>query len=398
MEGPRSKPIRSSQELVLSLILCSRNDRYQGDSVWRLQTTLNYVARNLVELGKQEDVEVIVADWGSEAPLRDVLHLTPAAAEITWFVHIPPDIAKATQKDSPFSEVHALNAAARRSRGQYIGRIDQDTLVGKQFLETFFQLFAGTRCFDKPLEHTIIWANRLGIPYRFAVRCPSLRQVDQYIRWFGRSLPIDFPGPQKCFFDAPVGIWLVPRAGWEDCGGYNERMIYWGHMEIDMVYRLMQKYTLVHLDNHMDCDFYHLEHYHPLIVRETNRRRNPNRYDDLTYYPNDENWGLFQYPLALLPTVPQNASSGLPGQRSPNLEWPLFMLLLLTARMQTMSDSLIIGSRRAKQLALKSWLSFSRIWNRRAKVAWCAVRGQPLISWPRLLINRWNQRGVLHNK
>lgn len=75
---------------VLPLILCSRNDQYQGNSPLRLETALNYVAQNVYELGRKEDVEVIVADWGSETPLRGVLQLTPAAAKIPLELPLKP--------------------------------------------------------------------------------------------------------------------------------------------------------------------------------------------------------------------------------------------------------------------------------------------------------------------
>ena len=114
-----------------------------GNSRWRLTTALNYVAQNVEEFGREGDVEILVADWGSEIPLREVLQLSPAAARIVSFIVIPPEIAHPLQKDSPFAEVLALNAAARRARGEYIGRVDQDTLVGKRFLEVFFELYEG---------------------------------------------------------------------------------------------------------------------------------------------------------------------------------------------------------------------------------------------------------------
>src|SRR3990172_546005 len=126
---------------ILSLILCSRNDNYMGNPRWRLQTSLNYLARNVYKLGLERKVEVIVSDWGSAEPLNAALQLSPEAATITSFLLTPPKLAKELQKDSPFSEVHALNAAARRSNGEYIGRIDQDTLVGKQFLNIFFEMY-----------------------------------------------------------------------------------------------------------------------------------------------------------------------------------------------------------------------------------------------------------------
>lgn len=55
---------------ALSLILCSRNDRHLGDSRWRLEKALGYVGGPLAALGRAESVEVLVADWGSEVPMR----------------------------------------------------------------------------------------------------------------------------------------------------------------------------------------------------------------------------------------------------------------------------------------------------------------------------------------
>ena len=89
---------------TISLVLCSRGDEYQGNSLWRLQTALNYLGKTVYELGRQEDVEVIVADWGSETPLRNLLKLTTEAAKLVSFMLIPPEIARREQMDSPFPE------------------------------------------------------------------------------------------------------------------------------------------------------------------------------------------------------------------------------------------------------------------------------------------------------
>jgi len=95
------------------------------------------------ELNREEDVEVIVVDWGTEIPLHTVMRLCPAAAAMVSFVVVPPTLAQELQQDSPFSEVLALYAAVRRANGQYIGRVDQDTLVGKRFLKIFFCTLGG---------------------------------------------------------------------------------------------------------------------------------------------------------------------------------------------------------------------------------------------------------------
>ena len=129
---------------VLSLILCSRNDNFQGNSLWRLQTTLNYLAESYIALNRKYQIEVLVVDWGSEIPLRKDLLLLKEAAEITRFIEISPQFAKKHQADSPFAEVLALNIAVRRAKGEYIGRIDQDTLVTTSFFRIFFSLYNAT--------------------------------------------------------------------------------------------------------------------------------------------------------------------------------------------------------------------------------------------------------------
>ena len=120
------------------MIACSRNDQWQGNCLWRLQTTINYTALQAAKLGRLNDIEIIISDWGSNVSLRDTVKLIPEAMQAVRYLYIPPALAKEKQKDSPFAEVFAINAAARRSRGDYIGRIDQDTLVGRSFLEWFF--------------------------------------------------------------------------------------------------------------------------------------------------------------------------------------------------------------------------------------------------------------------
>ena len=104
-----------------------------GNSRWRLETSINLALLNAEKANFLHALEIIISDWGSEIPLSDVLKLVPEAKGRVKFVHVPNDIAKIEQKDSKFPEVIALNAAARRASGEYIGRIDNDTVVGTEF-------------------------------------------------------------------------------------------------------------------------------------------------------------------------------------------------------------------------------------------------------------------------
>jgi len=127
---------------LVTLILCSRNDSYMGNSRWRLETSINLALINAKNAIFLEKLEIVISDWGSEVPLSDMLNLVPEAKGRVKFVHIPPDVAQVEQKDSKFPEVIALNAAARRASGEYIGRIDNDTIVGREFFENFDNLLA----------------------------------------------------------------------------------------------------------------------------------------------------------------------------------------------------------------------------------------------------------------
>jgi hypothetical protein len=379
-----------SRKPVLSLILCSRNDQYMGNSLWRLQTTLNYTAQNVSELGRESDVEIIITDWGSKIPLREALELTPAAARITSFIFIPPQVALVEQKDSPFPEVLALNAAVRRSNGQYIGRIDQDTLVGKRFLSMFFKLHEGTLQLGVPLTSALLFAGRRSIPYRIAVGCPPLWAVERFIHYIGRFLTVERALPTEPFYVTYVGVWLLHRDLWNECGGYDEQWIYMFDMEMEMIARLRQKkYDMINLGMLGDYDFYHLDHYDPQKPRSPvvmNRKLNPKidmnlPSDYLSFHPNNEDWGLIKYPLEIVPYSPGQAGAETESLASPLFKWPAFVLLLASAGAQMVYDNLVLQTSR-----------FVRRWKYRAVVVSEAVHGQSVSSWPTVLKSLWVER------
>lgn len=331
----------------LSLILCSRNDEYMGNSRWRLETALNYAARRAHELGRAGDVEILVADWGSETPLRDVVHLGPEASRMVGFLLIPPEIARPLQRDSPFPEVLALNAAARRATGHYIGRIDQDTLVGGRFLRIFFELLEGRRPLDVPPETTLptalLFANQRMVPYRFAARCPDLASVEQCIRSFGSRLRIELSS-RRPFHAHGVGIWLAHRDLWDECGGYDERMIYMNDMEINMIERLRQRHALVDLGRIVGYDFFHLEHYPPQQPRRsaTHRPVNPRSLFDRpeALNPNGADWGLRHLPIE----APRGVAKA--TAEPPRFDGPRYLRLVGVAAARIAGDTLTLAIRR----------------------------------------------------
>jgi hypothetical protein len=365
---------------ALSLILCSRNDRYMGDSLWRLQTALNYVAQNVRELGREADVEVLVTDWGSGEPLRDVLELSPAATRMTSFVLVPPAIARELQHDSPFPEVIALNAAARRATGEYIGRIDQDTLVGQRFLRTFFDIHEGRSRLSPTLA--MGFSTVKMVSFRFAVRCPAPSSVALFVRWFGRYLSTERERSHLPFYALGVGIWLLHRDLWYESGGYDERMIYMNGMEPNMIRRLMPKHDMVDLGELTEHDFYHLEHYHPWSPRRSSSHRRVNPHLPFSQpeavNPNGEGWGLSRHDLQVLPA---RGHPGAPTTRAPATALLAFLLEIIRIAPIVTLDR--VG------LSLRQQVT---TWRLRLRTARRTVAGHPVLAWPGLLRTRWGER------
>jgi hypothetical protein len=353
----------------LSLILCSRNDDYMGDPVWRLQTVLNYTAAQVAALGRQDEVEILVTDWGSAVPLSGAVRLSPLAARMTRFLTVRQELAEQLQGESPFSEVHALNAAARRARGTYIGRIDQDTMVGREFLRRFLETVA--RPADAPdVDRRFLFAKRRNIPYRFASRCPSEWAVDRYLRWFSDGLKVQ--GAKTLFYHAAVGIMVMHRGVWWEVGGYDERLVFMNHMEPDLAYRVGRFCALVDLEELTGLDFYHLDHvpaWQGLVRRENPFAVRLDR--DKVLNPNGEVWGLAGHSLPLTAADPNPTDP-----RSSSVEWIAYAGTLLW--------SWVMGAWDRGLKLLVDLRSYLGGWQSRFRSFRTAARGVPPWQWPAL--------------
>ena len=295
-----------SDSPLISLILCSRNDSYMGNSRWRLETSINMALANAKEANLLDKLEIIVSDWGSETPLSEALSLIPEAKGRVKFVYVPPDVANKEQKDSKFPEVIALNAAVRRSSGEYIGRIDNDTVVGSDFFNRFQRLHTKNPRDDLDLKDSFLFVERKSVPYRVSSLSLPLMQIKAFINTFRNNFKLESATDWgKEFWWSPVGIMMFHRDIWEATRGYDEHLIYWGWMEGDLALRLGQKHKVVEFSKFVGHDLYHLEHYSNLTEYKdrngtaTPRKKNEPKFDDLNYRENGENWGLSDYDLTI---------------------------------------------------------------------------------------------------
>ena len=284
---------------LISLILCSRNDSYMGNSRWRLETSINLALLNAKDANFLDKLEIIVTDWGSEVPLSEVLTLVPEAKGKVKFVYVPPDIAEVEQKDSKFPEVIALNAAARRASGEYIGRIDNDTVVGADFFSKFKQLNENNPTDELDLANSFLFVERKSVPYRISRLSLTLPLISFFIKFFTNFFKVESAKDWgREFWWSPVGIMIFHRDVWKATQGYDERLIYWGWMEGDLALRLGQKHQVVEFSKYVGYNFHHLEHYSNLIEYKdrngpaTSRKKNEPKFEELNYCENNDDWGL----------------------------------------------------------------------------------------------------------
>ena len=347
-----------------------------GNSRWRLETSLNVLAEEALVLGLgTDDLEVLVTDWGSEVPLHESVQLTAAASRFTTFLPVPPDMARARQGASPFPEVLALNAAARRATGDFIGRIDQDTLVGRRFLRWFRDGHADPAA--------LYFANRRDLPYRFAAPSPALGVVRRFVEHDGDRMPVHRQNPftGHLYWTSAVGIWLASRAVWEEAGGYDERLLFYNWMETDMIHRLRPRHPIVDLGPLTNWNFYHLEHYHPLRAWASRPHALKNHEVDLSTPPPDTRPSGADWGLPALPILPARAT------QTPVVIAPAtavaYACVLLWVRLRVALDAVAVTGLmgRARLVA-------------RVRRATGAFAGRPLSRWPTIAMTLWRGRSA----
>jgi hypothetical protein len=345
-----------------------------GNSRWRLETALNYLGEQAAMLGLGTgDLEILVADWGSEKPLHDAVVLAPEAHRLTRFIHVPSSLARAREGDSPFPEVLALNVAARRAGGDFIGRIDQDTLIGSRFLRWFFD--------HAPDSNALYFANRRELPYHFAAASPPLGTVQFFVTEYGERMPVlrtnKFTG--HVFWTSWVGIWLASRAIWHEAAGYDERLLYYNWMETDMILRLRETHPVVDLGAETGWDFYHLEHYHPIRSRLVRGHARTNPGIDISARiaerrPSGDDWGLAR-----------NALACVPASRPP----------AIPRRGHVLSDRIALMKLRvwsAVDDAVIAGIVAPRRFTDRVRRVMAAVQGRPAREWPGIVLRLWRTR------
>lgn len=286
-----------------SFILVSRNDYYCGNSLQRLTNTLNFLGEVLSETGNLDNAECILVDWASpDKTLKEKLVLNDEIKKILKIITVDKKIALKYQKDSAFSEVHAMNCGFRHMSGKYFMRIDQDTLVGYRFINWFFDEY-------EIKNHGFDWP-KICFSGRRDFTLSESYDYKENIKDQQRSKNIEIRHPAysrtttnsqnkiQPFYGAAVGIIVIESNLYENAKGFNEELVYMNQMDVEFLNRLIENGNKIYnLSQKLDLDFYHQWHSRQgNLVKKQNARAYRNNIMENT---NLNNWGLKEEKLEI---------------------------------------------------------------------------------------------------
>ncbi|MDD5633661.1 MAG: glycosyltransferase family A protein [Candidatus Omnitrophica bacterium] len=388
------------EELLLSFATAARNDQYMGNSNWRLETALNYIGSNLEKLNRLNNFEFIVTDWGSEIPLRKVLKLSPAAQKITRFISVEQNIALELNKSSRFNTVLPVNIAFRRSRGKYIAYTCSDILYSEDFLKALFEIIDGKRSLDFDVDQTLFLTYRRDIPQTLTRHLPDIFMLDWCIHNLKNFLPYGGQTVTRSFrvpiYKAAATL-LMHRKLWYECGAFDERLIYWGWSEIDLMHRVASKYSYKYFDAIGVPDVFHLDHKR-LGINMYPFKKNEEVLSEI-FNPNPDSWGLKDF------IFEENVYS-VPQSKNHSIDHDVTLSLRVKVRLTCWA---VLGWAQLQALKILRVLNYSlfaqfriSVWKRRIISVTERLKGKPVLQWPVELwhlwlegIRRWRGRGRL---
>jgi hypothetical protein len=283
---------------LLSIVITGRDDDYMPDFLYRITTTINFIARNLDRLGRLKDVEIVVADWGSGKPMSQTLNLSPQAVQICRFLYIPPKLINEIQngKDD-FHPAISVNAGIRKSSGNFIMLSAADTIFTKFSLDSLLKLLDGTQQLPINIEQIYFICSRQNVPWQFLKGQPSL---DEWEKFLLTTAGEHNRHREEAIYSisSAAGSIIMHKLLWHELKGLDEKLSGWGFNDIDLSLRASQKYAWLELTC-IGVSSFHMSHI-PYDQRPVGKQNFNAHFYRKDIQVNDENWGLNQYPLQLI--------------------------------------------------------------------------------------------------
>jgi hypothetical protein len=287
---------QNDESKLLSIVITGRDDDYMPDFLYRITTTLNFIARNLSLLNRLHDVEIVIVDWGSRKPMSETLNLSPQAAQICRFLYVPLELIKEIQNGKEnFHPSISVNVGIRKSSGNFIMLSAADTLFTKFSLDSLLQLLDGTHQLPVDIHRTYFICSRHNVPWQFVKRQPSLDEWEYFLL----TTAGEYIGNEGALYSisSSAGSLMMNKLLWHEMSGLDEKCNGWGFNDIDLSLRMSQNYTWLELTC-IGVSSYHMAH-DPYDRRPAKKQIFNPHYYNKDIRVNEDTWGLNSYALKL---------------------------------------------------------------------------------------------------
>ncbi|MCX5695177.1 MAG: hypothetical protein NTW18_00725 [Candidatus Omnitrophica bacterium] len=284
-------------KLKLSLVTTNRNDSYMGNSNYRLEVSINYLAEQLAYLDKLDDVEYIIVDWGSKQPLHSVLNLSDNAKKITRFILVPVSLAEKIKAKSDFPAAMAFNIGIRRSRGDLVTISPADTIFPAKLLDKVLSPGHNSKNKINSDESLFVFA-RKNIPMEIVNRKFNVNELTEFIDKNNELLVIKNVNP---YLFSGTGVLIMRRSLWFECHAFDEKILHWGWNDIDLCLRVRLRYPVKNMSKEWDSYVYHLDHYPVGFNHEKIAQPVLNQ-----FAVNTERWGFLDHGFEEFPSKPSS--------------------------------------------------------------------------------------------
>ncbi len=265
--------------MLLSIIVCGKNDNHRKNTIQTLKWNLEQTLHNMNNLGVT-DVELVLCDWGSEVKITDAISLDTHNKNFKC-VYVSPEVSSKYNGKASYSIVHSLNAAFRKTIGEYVIFWNSDCFVTE---ESFSKLYEFVNKMKKSNDLSFYWSSRYNISYEEYSSFETRDEVINYIN--NTELPREkmVNNSLEPFGGCGASI-LLNRDLWESSTGFWENLPYWGWQDIEFHNRLLMKYNYGGDIHDMGFKIYHFDY--PRNFSFVNGQVSSSKFE-----ANDSSWGL----------------------------------------------------------------------------------------------------------
>jgi hypothetical protein len=286
---------------LVSFVIIARNDDYMGDYLYRLGTSVSFLAESARRSGLLDAMEVVIVDWASARPLADDLPLTADARAMTRFLEVTPAIVESVYGSVRWVPTCAVNVGVRRARGEFIFFTDSDCLWIETAVAALGRLLRREIALPLPIGDVMAYVRRYQVPWSAVNRRPRL---DEWRRI--AALIVAGAQPEaaaaSCLGGFSAGQ-LMHRNLWFEARGYDESLDKpWGWSDNDLMLRVSQRHGWLDVSGYGFFGF-HMEHW---PTAEARFERDKSTINPMTIrnvpVTNGDDWGMGQVEIASAPS------------------------------------------------------------------------------------------------